>query len=320
MLGQAGPEELLFLTADRDIPSAFAAWGLPQPLIRTKEDLRPTLFDVTIDHGQARTAIVRYLLERLPADALDHRAIDVGPTSTLEEELQRRGDDAMLDIRVYGVSVTRLVALAGIEEVTVENNVLLGRRHPHEDGTQDRPGELGPRRHDNAYATVYFLAEAEATIQDTYDGSDSEVSVVAYDNVLVRAELSFLFVDGVITAPGVEREANVSLLDAHYSEPDDALQALQEVLERVPGLELDRHLLDSGAAVHAAVAGLDAQPAFRYNGESWWGGTREGFQGPDGYVVELNANDVPGSHGVWSVSAWLVHRLDWARHHDGPHG
>lgn len=47
---------------------------------------------------------------------------------------------------------------------------------------------------------------------------------------------------------------------------------------------------------------------------------RQGFQGPDGYVAELNANDLPGSHGVWSVSAWLIHRLDWAQHHDGPHG
>ncbi len=49
-----------------------------------------------------------------------------------------------------------------------------------------------------------------------------------------------------------------------------------------------------------------------YDPGSWWGGSRDGLQGPDAYLVSVYASDLPGKHGVWSVPAWVIGKIDWS--------
>jgi hypothetical protein len=42
-----------------------------------------------------------------------------------------------------------------------------------------------------ALATVFFLADAEATVNRLYNGADPQVDVLNYDDVLVRLPMSF---------------------------------------------------------------------------------------------------------------------------------
>jgi hypothetical protein len=53
------------------------------------------------------------------------------------------------------------------------------------------PGERGPALTQTALATVFFLADAEATVNRLYNGADPQVDVLNYDDVLVRLPMSF---------------------------------------------------------------------------------------------------------------------------------
>jgi hypothetical protein len=343
VLNLTSPGEILIVGADRDISAAFDAWNKPLPLIRTLDKLRPTLFDVTVDDGHAQAFIVRHLMRQLPADALDSdgTGFDIGHVTGLETAITNWTDGDGSSLSVYGASVTRLVALAGVGEVSIADmptDIAEESKPAHR-----LPGDLGSASHNIAYATVYFLAEGEATVQTLYNGGDPEVSVLSFDNVLVRAELSFNFTDGAITAVASEADAQATLVKGSYDDDDAALHGLDEALSWVPGLDLEIASLrysgtESSVQVHGVPTKVKAALTERdsawelglilehqkseelemldvtcdYNPDSWWGGRREGFQGPDAYDVSVSAPGVMARHGAWDVAAWIIGKVDWA--------
>ncbi|MCZ2528252.1 hypothetical protein, partial [Streptomyces sp. HB2AG] len=355
VLDRASPEQIVIISSDGDVKRAFAAWNKPVPLILRREQLRPTLFDVTVDDGHVQSSIVRYLLSRLPVSNLngedEDAGFDIGPILGLESAIahERDGDGAGLSI--YGASVSRLVALAGIYEVSVEHGVpdaTDDAAGPGENPRRTHPDDLGSAKHHVAYATALFLAEGEATVQTLLNGGDPEVSVLHYDNILVRAQLSFRFTDGAITGVAAEADATALLVERAFDDDDDALSALAEALTSVPGLGLDPGFPWDGssnlsAKIHGVRARVDVdimrdggdwkltaalwrtnlseedsdltgevEVACTYDPSSWWGGSRDGFQGPDAYDLSVSATDLPGNHGVWSVPAWIIGKIDWS--------
>ncbi|MEU8503028.1 hypothetical protein ACGFYF_38950 [Streptomyces lavendulae] len=349
VLALAEPEQVLIVSSDGDVKQAFTAWDRPVPHIRSREKLRSSLFDIAVDDGHAQAAVVSYLLKRLPADTFgdEDDGLDIGGIAGLESAITRQSDGDGSSLSVYGASVTRLVALAGLSDVAVERGV--PDENPSQQDPSGRPDrtprdDLGPVKQDIAYATVFFLAQGEATVQTLLHGGDPDVSVIEYGNVLVRAQLSFRFTDGVITAMEAEGEATALLLEHCFDDDDDALYALQEALESVPGLDFPEGLeaADPRGTIHGIPAhvtvdtgrdGVDwsarvalwrgAEPDTRevaaeaevtctYDSSSWWGGSRDGFQGPNGHQVEVSADGLSDDHGVWAVPAWLIERIDWS--------
>ncbi|WP_328688003.1 hypothetical protein OHA74_53740 [Streptomyces phaeochromogenes] len=359
VLARVSPEEIVIVSSDRDVKRAFEAWDKPVPMILSREKLRPTLFDVTVDDGHARSSIVRYLLDRLPLDNVDGEGegagFDIGRIVGLESVIRREITNADPGSSIYGASVTRLVALAGLHSVSIEHNVPDDSDDapvPEENPGRRRPDELGTARHDVAYATALFLAEGEVTVQPLDTSDDPDVSNLHYDNILVRAQLSFHFTDGAITAVAAEADATALLVERAYDDEDDALSALADALTSVPGLDLDTDFpwdtsSDLSAEIHgvptrvgvemkrdggdwtltvalwrASPSGSDrdwvgeVEVACTYDPDSWWGGSRDGFQGPEAYQVSVSAADLPGNHGVWSVPAWVIGRIDWSEFTD----
>ncbi|MFD3580520.1 hypothetical protein ACFWVL_42420 [Streptomyces sp. NPDC058644] len=355
VLARVSPEEIVIVSSDRDVKRAFEAWGKPVPMILRREELRPTLFDVTVDDGHAQASIVRYVLDRLPVGNVDGEGegakFDIGRIVGLESVIRREITNADPSSSIYGASVTRLVALAGLHSVSIEHNVPDDADDalvPEEGPGRRRPDELGTAKHDVAYATALFLAEGEVTVQPLDTSDNPEVSVLRYDNILVRAQLSFRFTDGSITAVGAEADATALLVERTYDDEDDALSALVDALTSVPGLDLDTDFpWDTSSDVSAEIHGIpvrlgvemkrdggdwtlavalwranpsgsdpdwdgEVEVACTYDPDSWWGGSRDGFQGPEAYQVSVSAADLPGHHGVWSVPAWVIGRIDWS--------
>ncbi|WP_405895192.1 hypothetical protein OG612_45025 (plasmid) [Streptomyces sp. NBC_01527] len=346
----ASSEEIMIVSSDGDVKKAFAAWRRQVPLIRKREQLRAALFDITVDDGHAQAAIVSYFLKQLPADVPsgDDSSFDIGRIVGLESAIARRSDGDGTSLSTYGASVTRLVALAGIADVTVEHDVPDDTPVAPEPRGYTRPDSLGTAKHHVAYATVFFLAQGEATVQTPLNDGDPEVSVIPYENVMVRAQLSFRFTDGAITAAAAETDATALLIQHEYDDDDEAFHALTDALTLVPGLELDTDPFgDSDADLNGSIRGIPAQVsvdarrdsgdwslsvalwhpsqggqereldaeaevACTYNPDSWWGGSRDGFQGPDGYQISVTAPGLSTNHGVWAVPAWLISRIDWS--------
>lgn len=344
VLELAHPDEILIVTSDGDVRAAFEAWNKPVPNLRTLAELRPTLFDLSVDDGHARSAIIRYLTAHLPADQQDKEdALDIGRIVGLEAAFTRKleeEDTGLSSASSYGASVTSLVALAGIGVVRVEagegaDQVPSDRRRgPTDPGTASR---------ETADATVFFLATGEATIQRVLYGGDPEVAVVPISNVLVRADLTFQFADGIITSMSADTDATAMLLEQAFSESDEAETELIEALNTVPGIELedgdleDRQRFDiPGTSAHVVIDvtrdgenwtaeidlwhGDDEEELVgtigvecEYNADTWWGGSRDGFQGPDAYPVAVYGDELRERHGIWSLPAWLLEHITWPR-------
>jgi hypothetical protein len=344
VLELADPDEVLIVTSDGDVRAAFEAWKKPVPNLRTLAELRPTLFDLSVDDGHARSAIIRYLTARLPADQQDEDALDIGRIVGLEAAFTRKLEEENTGLNSpsgYGASVTGLVALAGIGVVRVEAGESADqvpsdlRRGPTDPGTASR---------ETADAMVFFLATGEATIQRLLHGGDPEVAVVPISNVLVRANLTFQFADGIITSMSADTDATAMLLERAFNESDEAETEFIDALNTVPGIALvdgaleDRQRFDiPGTSAHVVIDvtrdgenwiaeidlwhGDDDEEKLvgtigvecEYNVDTWWGGSRDGFQGPDAYPVGVYGDELHEGHGIWSVPAWLLKHISWPR-------
>lgn len=343
VLELADPDEILIVTSDGDVRAAFEAWNKPVPNLRTLAELRPTLFDLSVDDGHARSAIIRYLTARLPTDQQDEDALDIGRIVGLEASFTRKleeEDTGLSSPSSYGASVTGLVALAGIGVVRVEagesaDQVPSDRRR--------RPTDPGTANRETADAMVFFLATGEATIQRLLHGGDPEVAVVPISNVLVRANLTFQFADGVITSMSADTDATAMLLERAFDESDEAETDLIDALNTVPGVAVEDGVLEDqqrfdipGTSAHVVIdvtrdcenwtaeinlwhgdddeqfvgtIGVECE----YNADTWWGGSRDGFQGPDAYPVVVYGDDLHERHGIWSLPAWLLEHITWPR-------
>ncbi|MFH9016123.1 hypothetical protein ACH4C6_32680 [Streptomyces sp. NPDC017943] len=339
VLTLADPDEIVIVSSDRDVSAAFVAWNRQVPELRSLSELRPTLFDFTVDDGHARSAIVRYLRERLPAQ-LEWNEIDIGRIVGLEAAYTRARDGDGTSLSSYGASVTNLVALAGVGTVRVETNKP-SRLTPTKPRTG--PADPGVAQKEAADATVYLLATGETTVQTLLNGGDPEVEVIPISNVLVRAHLTFQFVDGIITSMAADADATAVILEEAFDDEESIEEALVEALNMVPGIALDAGPLEDqvvdipGTNAHVefstsrfgdgrwaseinlwrggdeehvleGVVGLECE----YDPSSWWGG-RDGFQGPDAYPVSVWGAGLHDTHSVWALSAWLIERIDWPR-------
>ncbi|MEU7925120.1 hypothetical protein [Micromonospora sp. NPDC049107] len=328
---------LLFLTEDKDLALACEAWGLPAPVTRKRQELRPTLFNVTVDDGHATPAVVRYILQRLPIH-LNTEGIggadsfDIGSTPSLDQAIELGGEGTD-DTRVYGADVTSLTCLVGLDGVTVESGDADGLLEPR------WSGDLGEPRRDQVSATVYFLGNAEATINRLHLGDDPETTSVEYNDLFIRTQLAFHFTDGVITEVSSEGDAVVSLPNPTYSDAHDAVDDIRDALSCVPGLAVpDDFGSDSQNGEHRLqIDGHNVELLFswqpddnwrftlqleggdkhehvemlcEYDRGSWVGG-REGFHAYDPYYVRVEEGDLASRNPIWSIGAWVVRHLDW---------
>ncbi|MER5966881.1 hypothetical protein [Streptomyces sp. NPDC002057] len=338
VLDLADSDEILIVSADRDVLAAFRAWNKPVPKTRSLVDLKPTLFDFTVDDGHARSAIIRYLREQLPTQ-LDSDVIDIGRIEGLERAYMHTRDGDGTSVSSYGASVTHLLALAGIDDVMIERIeptalVSTGRGNPQVDP--------GTARQETVYATVEFLAAGETTVQSLLHGGDPEVEVISIPNVLVSSHLTFQFSDGVITSMAADSEAIAAILEDAYDDPAEVEAALVDALNMVPGIALDHGpLLDQeisipGTDAHVGlvttrrdvdgrwegkiilwVGGDEAQEQaesvgaeYSYEPSSRWNGADD-FRVPGSYPVSVWGNGVYDDHGLWSLPAWLIERIEW---------
>ncbi|WP_214107778.1 hypothetical protein [Acrocarpospora catenulata] len=332
-------EQLLFLTQDKDIRDACQAWGIAAPLTRTRRQLRSTLFEVTIDDGHATRAVVRYLLEQLPIGLSPGDQVtrfDIGNTPSLDRAVQSSDLVDALDAHVLGASVTRLTALAGLDRVTVESDPADTEEAAD---TPRGPGDLGSACHHQVSATVFFLADAQATIDEPFQGVDfPPTRTLEYQDAFVRADLIFHLTDGVITGVSSQGDAYVSLPDLTYAEPEDALQDIREALSCVPGLTVPddlesrrgEHLLkvkDSDAGLTLTWRSHDNwaftlelrngdeydyfEVSCEYNVDAWVGG-KDGFHMADPYYLVVEEGDLSPHNPLWSMPAWIIQRLDWS--------
>ncbi|MFB6514089.1 hypothetical protein ACFCW4_33125 [Streptomyces virginiae] len=343
ILELAAPDEVLIITSDGDVRAAFEAWKKPVPNLRKLEELRPTLFDLSVDDGHARSAIIRYLTARLPADQQEEDALDIGRIVGLEAAFTRKleeEDTGLSSPSSYGASVTGLVALAGIGVV----HVAAGESSDQVPSDRRRgPTDPGTANRETADAMVFFLATGEATIQRLLHGGDPQIAVVPISNVLVRANLTFQFADGVITSMSADTDATAMLLERAFDESDEAEADLIDALNTVPGIALEDGTLEDrqrfdipGASAHVVIDvtrdgeswtaeidlwhGDDEENLVgtigvecEYNADSWWGGSRDGFQGPDAYPVAVYGDELHERHGIWSLPAWLLKHITWPR-------
>ncbi|GHG13537.1 hypothetical protein ACFFSH_31790 [Streptomyces filamentosus] len=342
ILELADPDEVLIVTSDGDVRAAFEAWKKPVPNLRKLEELRPTLFDLSVDDGHARSAIIRYLTARLPADQQDEDALDIGRIVGLEAAFTRKleEEDTGLSPSSYGASVTGLVALAGIGVVHVEAGESAKQALPDR---RREPTDPGTVNRETADAMVFFLATGEATIQRLLHGGDPEVAVVPISNVLVRANLTFQFADGVIVSMSADTDATAILLERAFDESDEAETDLIDALNTVPGIVLEDGVLGDrqrfgipGTSAHVVIDvtrdgedwtaeinlwhGNDEEDLVgtigvecEYNADTWWGGSRDGFQGPDAYPIAVYGDELHERHGIWSLPAWLIEHITWPR-------
>ncbi|GAA3372131.1 hypothetical protein GCM10017744_102390 [Streptomyces antimycoticus] len=337
VLALAAPDEVVIVSSDRDVSAAFEAWNKQIPELRSLTELRPTFFDFTVDDGHARSAIVRYLRERIPAQ-VERDGIDIGRIVGLEAAYTATRDGDGTSLSSYGASVTGLVALAGIGSVRVEANQPSA---PTPNNRGNGPADPGTALMEAADATVFFLATGEATVQTLLNGGDPEVEVVPINSVLVRAQLTFQFVDGVITSLAADTDATAMILEEAFDDDEALAEAVIEALNTVPGIALDSGPLEDqvidipGTKAHVALStsrfgdgqwameinlwlGNDEEQELEgtagveceYDPSSWWGG-REGFQGPDAYPVSVWGTGLHDTHKVWALSAWLIDRIDW---------
>ncbi|GGS24859.1 hypothetical protein GCM10010284_67260 [Streptomyces rubiginosohelvolus] len=343
VLQLAEPDEILIVTSDKDVPAAFKAWGIPAPHVRPLKELRPTLFDLAVDDGHARSAIIRYLTARLPADQQNQDVLDIGRVVGLQTAYSRMWesqDYGLAASDVSGASVTGLVALAGIGLVRVEAG---GSTDQQVHGRRDDPGTS---RRETADAVVYFLATGEATVSIGSLVDDHDVTMVPINNVLVCANLTFQFADGVITAMSADTDSAAMLVERAFNQSEEAETELVQALSLVPGITLEEgelaerqrfdipgtdnfvvitvggnHGMDWGTEIDLWLGDdeEEGEPVgtisleCEYDPSSWYGGGRDGFQGPDSYPVAVDGDGLHGRYGIWALPAWLLERVAWPK-------
>lgn len=222
---------LLLVSQDKDVKAAFAEWKKPCPLMRQRSELKATMSEFTVDQGRAENLISQYLTAVLNDSLATGESLDFGidAATSLERAVASSLEDHEPDTGLYGASLTRLTGLAGILDTYVEAPAAEAEGQP-------RTSELGPPATYTALATVFFLADAQATVSRLYDGEDPRVDTHDYEGVLVRVPMSFDIRDGSVIAARGEDEASVFLDHDRYDEPDEAAAELLDALGAVPGL------------------------------------------------------------------------------------
>ncbi|WP_143267787.1 hypothetical protein [Amycolatopsis alba] len=136
------PERLLFVTQDHDITDALTAWKHTTTLLCTLRNLLPTLFTVKVDSGDAAGIVLRHVAEHLPAEQ-GTGLLGLGAVDDLAQAVMSYLPP---DVdRVDSVAVTRILGMAGIFSVLVEED--------HDTGTAPAPDTTPPESESPAQRT-----------------------------------------------------------------------------------------------------------------------------------------------------------------------
>ncbi|GAA1029135.1 hypothetical protein GCM10009565_58800 [Amycolatopsis albidoflavus] len=326
---------LLFVSEDKDLRAALAAWGYAEPLTRPLKDLLATLFVVTVDSGAATQVLLRYLLDTLPAEQ-GANVFDVGEAPDLQSVVERIIDPPEESPRIDNVTISRVTKLAGIVSVTVE---VTDRGQPQgADGGDGEPdvskrgmyGQFEQKSPHTVQATVMLLADAEAAVS-RYDADDRYVTTVTtVPDVLLRANMVFDLEAGVVVAVRPEGEvAAFGHHDAYDDENDAYFAVLEEIGDLVPGLEMSEKLAMSesfdeeinGRKVHVEYRAIDAgewvlhveideheaELSCWYDvGARVWDG-KDSFDMPGAYPMSVSIS--ASSNPAWALSGWIIERL-----------
>ena len=318
---------LLIVSEDKDVEAAFEEWKKDCPLIRRRSQLKATMSEFTLDQGRAVNLIRQYLTASLDDSSQGDGILgfDIDAASNLEGLIASSLAENEPDTGLYGASLRRLTGLAGITGTYVESA-------PTAEEDQPQTSELGPASTQTVLATVFFLADAEATINRLYNGGDPEVDSLDYDDVLVRVPMSFDIQDRNVIAGRSEDEATVSLPDDGYYDSGDAADDLLDSLSAVPGLT-PPEVWPEASVVLDLVAGADKTPvqleitdphgewqlnvtigadtaelicAFDYNAVA--GGRKETFYFRPPYQVELRNGGPAKFNPLWALNQWIIAR------------
>ena len=318
---------LLIVSEDKDVEAAFKEWKKDCPLIRRRSQLKATMSEFTLDQGRAENLIRHYLTASLADSSQGEETLDfdIDAASNLERLIASSLEEYEPDTALYGASLRRLTGLAGITATYVESA-------PITEENQPQTSELGPASTQTLLATVFFLADAEATVNRLYNGGDPQVDSLNYDDVLVRVPMSFDIQDGNVFAARSEDEATVFLPDDGYYDSSDAANDLLDSLGAVPGLTLPEVWPETTVVLDLA-AGADKTPVqleitnpheewqlnvtigadaaelvctFDHNAVA--GGRKETFYVRPPYHVELRNEDPTSFNPLWALNQWIIAR------------
>lgn len=318
---------LLIVSDDKDIKAAFEEWKKDCPLMRRRGQLKATMSEFSLDEGHAESLIRLYLDSSL-ADSFQGEGTpcwDIDAASNLEGLVASSLEMDEPDTGLYGASLSRLTGLAGITDTYVESA-------PGQEENQPRNSELGPKPTQTALATVFFLADAEATVNRLYHGGDPSVDSLNYDDVLVRVPMSFDIQDGHVIRARSEDEAVVSLPENRYHDPFDAAADLLDTLGAVPGLvppdawPETSEVLDLVAGARRTPVRLDindpqgewhlnvtvgtetAELICIFDHNAVRGGRKETFYIRPPYEIELHHGGALSFNPLWALNQWIITR------------
>jgi hypothetical protein len=318
---------LLLVSQDKDVTAAFTEWKKACPLMRHRSELKATMSEFTVDQGRAEHLISQYLTASLKDSLEDEEALhfDIDAAANLERAIASSLEENEPDTGLYGASLTRLTGLAGITGTYVESP-------PAEAESQPRTSELGPVSAQTALATVFFLANAQATVNRLYNGGDPQVDTLDYDDVLIRVPMSFDIQDGSVIAGRSEDEASVFLPDDGYGDTGDAAAALLDALSAVPGLT-PPEIWPEANEVMDLVAGADETPVSMevddpvgewqlhvsvgadtaelrciYDDSGLVSDREDTFYVSPPYHVEFHSDYLASLNPFWALNRWIIAR------------
>jgi hypothetical protein len=319
---------LLLVSEDKDIKAAFKEWQRACPLMRRRGQLKATMSEFTLDQGRAEHLISHYLTASLGDSSQDEGTLsfDIDAASNLERLIASSLADDEPDTALYAASLTRLTGLVGINGTYVDSASV-------QEADQPQTSELGPTSTQTALATVFFLADAEATVNRLYNGGDPHVDSLNYDGVLVRVPMSFDIRDGTVIAGRSEDEAAVSLPDDGYHDPGDAAADLLDTLSTVPGLTPPEEWPDA-SVVWDLAAGIGKTPVrleiTAPRGEWWLNVTigtdtaelhctyndsavvsdrEDTFHVFPPFQVEFHSGGPASFNPLWALNQWIIARI-----------
>lgn len=329
VLDKAGdPSTLLIISDDRDIPAALEAWGKPPVLIRSRQQLLPTLFTVIIDDTMAPTVLVGYLCDQLPTPPWAG-TFEVGPAPGLLSVVQHiltsaspmKGDLLSID----GVSIASVTEVVGIVNLTVAATSLATPSAPARPLFGHDPS-MSPH---TVTAVLMLLASVEAAVTYPDFAGDPRPEVVTVPDILLRAEVLFELEAGLVRKVRAVGDVAVFGHSDQVGSDGAAFEQLHEVFASIPGLDLPD---DWTAGFDVEIEGHSVEVSIELTDESW---SLEAYVDDDmielavwyddesiervgyddfvrlypPYQVRLGATHGDVGNPIWTLGGWLLEKL-----------
>ena len=326
VLAKAGgqPEQLLFLSSDRDIERAHTQWRLAPPLLRNPGNIRDSLFEGEPLGIDETWLVAQYLVERV---GLDREAMPPDePLLDLPDGLLAALGLDHVENSVATAHLTDVTALAGLGPAM--------RTRPQDDNDHRHTDDMNGAETSVLTVTAYFLVDAEATLiaQEPSSGEITTRAAGVGTELTLKARL-------VLEARGREilkaRSDLVELIPDILSgaDPHGALEELRTVLTKVPGLTLPLEWAKwhEGTGQTVVVQGKQETLDLCWLHEGWdglrlrlddeevlapwepgtvsyigeWGGPRSDSPFPLAFE-EIQGHFV---RSYWHIPAWIIRRL-----------